>query len=165
MIILNSARLKLWPLTAEQLNTFSLSGRNRMEESLGLAPTDFKVNAPASFIEELERALQEYIIPNVTAYPEETLWYTHWLIVETATKITVGGIGAAGPPDADGQVMIGYYIEKSSEGKGYATEAVQCFTQWIFSNPKAKYIVADTLVSGIGSQKVLQKAGFTRNHR
>jgi ribosomal-protein-alanine N-acetyltransferase len=80
--------------------------------------------------------------------------------VERSSRLIVGGIGVNGLPDAEGQAMIGYFIDKKSEGRGYATEAVQCFSDWIFTHPDARAIVADTLVDGRGSQRVLEKSGF-----
>ena len=65
-----------------------------------------------------------------------------------------------GLPDENGQVLLGYYIYGKFEGKGYMTEALVVFLEWIFLNPDVKLVVADTLEDGYGSQKVLKKNGF-----
>jgi hypothetical protein len=56
--------------------------------------------------------------------PEERTWW-NWLIVRRETAEAVGSVAFAGPPDADGAVLIGYAMYPAFEGRGYATEAVQ----------------------------------------
>jgi [ribosomal protein S5]-alanine N-acetyltransferase len=134
--------------------------RSALESAMGLTRSDFKLNAPDSFLAELEQVLTTVVAPAVLDHPNTQLWYTHWLIVENSTNLTVGGIGLAGEPNEAGEVMIGYYIDAEVENLGYATEAVGAFSEWIFGLKEVRTIVADTLADGLGSQKVLQKNGF-----
>jgi ribosomal-protein-alanine N-acetyltransferase len=159
MMLLSSSRLDLIALSYEQLLLLS-QGFNTLEKHMGLTLSDFELNAPNSFLQEFFAIIPGYIIPNVTKHPEVYYWYTNWIIVERSRRLIVGGIGVNGLPDVEGQAMIGYFIDKKSEGKGYASEAVRYFSEWIFTRPDSKTIVADTLVEGRGSQRVLQKSGF-----
>ena len=159
MMLVSSRRLELIALNHEQLLLLS-QGYNTLERSMGLTLSAFELNAPDSFLQEFFTMIPGYMIPNVNAHTEHAPWYSHWIMVERSSRLIVGGIGANGLPDGEGQAMIGYFVDKKSEGKGYATEAVRCFANWIFTHPGAKAIVADTLVEGLGSQRVLQKAGF-----
>jgi [ribosomal protein S5]-alanine N-acetyltransferase len=160
MFFIQTNRLRLIPLSYENLLSLAVSRQN-LEQILGLAISDFKLNAPDSFLEEFEYVIQHIFIQKVHENPQEYLWYTHWLIVETTGNLTVGGIGAHGKTGATGENGIGYFIDQKSEGKGYATEAVIHFTRWMFQqDPSLKSILADTLTDGYGSQRVLQKAGF-----
>ncbi|WP_460636748.1 GNAT family N-acetyltransferase [Larkinella harenae] len=134
--------------------------RSVLETSMGLTVSTFELNADSSFIREFEEAIEPFIIPNIAAYPEHWLWYTHWLIVHREYNLTIGGMGAAGPPNADGQVMIGYFIDRKFEGQQYTTEAVTCFLNWIFQHPDVTTVVADTPAEHFASQRVLQKNGF-----
>lgn len=155
---INSERLSLLALSEKELLILSQKGRNAQE--LGLTLSNFELNADISFLEEFGRVLASYVIPNVQKNPENYLWFTHWLIVENSSQTTIGGIGIGGMPNLQQETMIGYFVDKKFENQGVATEAVQMLTGWMFENKHLKSIVADTLLEGIGSQKVLQKAGF-----
>lgn len=159
MFQLTTSRLRLIPLTYEQLVLLT-KNRNILEKNMGLAFSQFELNAPDDFLAELNDALLNFSIPKVQIHEDHFEWFTHWLIVHADLRLTIGGIGLSGLPDDSGQVMTGYYIDKKYEGMGFATEAVERFVQWIFENPAAQKVVADTLLDGWGSQKVLLKNGF-----
>ena len=165
MSIHETKRLRLMPLSYEQLLLLAAS-RHQLEEHLGLTRSDFTLNAPDSFLLEFDYVIKNVFLEKVRENPEKYQWHTHWLIIDNATNLTVGGMGAGGETDANGQNMIGYFIDGKFEGKGYATEAVIQFTNWMFeADPKLKTVIADTLTDGIASQKVLQKAGFIFDSR
>jgi [ribosomal protein S5]-alanine N-acetyltransferase len=160
MFFIQTNRLRLIPLSYDQLQALSVS-RQKLEKLLGLSISDFKLNAPDSFLEEFNDVIQHIFLQKVTENPQAYLWYTHWIIVENESNLTIGGMGARGETDANGENMIGYFIDQKSEGKGYATEAVIHFCEWMFQQDRAlKTVLADTLADGLGSQRVLQKAGF-----
>lgn len=159
MFQLTTSRLRLIPLTYEQL-VLLLESRNILEKKMGLALSQFELNAPDDFLAELNDALYNFCLPKVQIHGDHFEWYTHWLIVYADLRLTIGGIGLSGLPDDTGQVMTGYYIDKKYEGRGFATEAVERFVDWIFENPDVQKVVADTLIDGWGSQKVLLKNGF-----
>lgn len=160
MFQINSERLRLIALSHKELLLLQI-GRNELERSLGLAISDFRLNYDDRFLFEFREVIANYTTPKVAAYPETFQWWTHWLIVEKSTNLTIGGIGGSGLPNEQGQVMIGYFIDAKSEGKGYATEALKCFTDWMFGTVSLKAVIADTLADGLASQKVLRKAGFS----
>jgi len=157
---IHSERLSLVALSEKELLVLSQKGRNVLEKELGLALSNFELNADKSFLEEFTSVLTSYVIPNVQKHPENYLWFTHWLIVEKTSLLTIGGIGIGGLPQESPEAMIGYFVDKKFENQGFATEAVKMLTNWMFQNKHLEGIIADTLLEGIGSQKVLQKAGF-----
>jgi [ribosomal protein S5]-alanine N-acetyltransferase len=159
MIQLRTERLRIFPLSAAQLTLLTIS-RHALEQSAGLQLSTFELNADDSFLREFSEAITHYILPRVCENPHVYEWFTHWLIVSQAQNITIGGIGAAGPPDASGQVMIGYFIDRKFEGRGFASEAVKGFTGWLLAHPAVKSVIADTPVTNTGSQRVLRKNGF-----
>jgi [ribosomal protein S5]-alanine N-acetyltransferase len=159
MTSLISNRLQIIPLTRTDLEQLAIS-RSAMETSRGLALSNFELNADDSFMAEFEEALQHFSLPHIIAHPDQWFWYTHWLIVHRDLNLTIGGIGFAGPPDADGQTMIGYFVDKKFEGQQYTTEAVTSFLDWVFQQPDAKTVIADTPKEHLASQRVLQKNGF-----
>jgi [ribosomal protein S5]-alanine N-acetyltransferase len=160
MIQISSERLCLYALTLPHLHMLS-KARIDLESALDLRPGNLKVGNDSSFLDMFQLALDEFVIPAVSKCNETTYaWFTHWLIVDKQQQVTVGGIGASGWPDNTGSTMIGYFIDKQQEGRGFATEAVQSLVYWMQSNPTLISIYADTPEDNIASQKVLQKSGF-----
>ena len=90
--------------------------------------------------------------------------YGNFVIVERASGLAVGTIGFFGPPDGTGTVMIGYGLVEPARGQGYATEALQALVGYAARQPAIKRVVADTTGDNLPSQRVLDKAGFTRTH-
>ena len=57
---------------------------------------------------------------------------------------------------------IGYVMVQSERGKGYCTEAAQLMVDYLFLSLDVDRIQASTSVKNKGSQRVLDKAGFTK---
>jgi ribosomal-protein-alanine N-acetyltransferase len=56
---------------------------------------------------------------------------------------------------------IGYALLPSERGKGYCTEAAQLMIDYLFLSMDVSRIQATTSIKNKGSQRVLEKAGFT----
>lgn len=159
MFIITTERLGLLPLSYEQAILFTRS-RNDFESRVGLALSQFELNATEGFSAEITESLDNYVIPKLKLHKEHYEWYSHWLIIHLQKKLIIGGIGMNGLPNEAGEVMLGYYIDKKFESQGYTTEALGGLIKWIIKNPNVKSIIADTLTDGYASQKVLKKNGF-----
>ncbi len=159
MFTIRTERLGLLALSYEQVLMIAKS-RKLLESSLGLNLSNFELNAPNDFFNEINNSLANFVIPKVKANENYFEWYTHWIIIHQSNNLIIGGIGINGVPDKLGEVMIGYYIDKKYESQGYATEALANMVNWIFKNPSVKSIIADTLIDGYASQKVLKKNGI-----
>jgi RimJ/RimL family protein N-acetyltransferase len=57
---------------------------------------------------------------------------------------------------------IGYVIIPSERGKGYCTEATQLMVDYLFLSMDISRIMASPSIKNTGSQRVLEKAGFTK---
>ena len=57
-------------------------------------------------------------------------------VIGRATNVAVGQMGFKGPPDAGGRVEIGYGVNPSFEGRGYATEGVEALVSWAAEHPR-----------------------------
>jgi [ribosomal protein S5]-alanine N-acetyltransferase len=57
---------------------------------------------------------------------------------------------------------IGYFLVPSERGKGYCTEAVNIMVDYLFLSKDIERIQAQTDVRNVGSQKVLENAGFKK---
>jgi RimJ/RimL family protein N-acetyltransferase len=85
-------------------------------------------------------------------------------IVPLAHGLTIGTAGFHGPPDAFGEVTIGYGMVEPERGKGYGTEAVAGLIEVCRAHGGVTAVNADTELENIGSQRVLEKNGFQRTH-
>ncbi len=60
------------------------------------------------------------------------------------------------------KVALGYVLAKAYWGRGYMTEASHTVIDWLFQQKEIYRVFATTDVENLGSQRVLEKAGMTR---
>ncbi len=63
-------------------------------------------------------------------------------------------------PDASGAVELGYGVNPSYRGRGYATEMARAMVSWVLKQPKVKRVNAECLEANLASIRVLKKIGF-----
>jgi ribosomal-protein-alanine N-acetyltransferase len=83
-----------------------------------------------------------------------------WVMIEAEGNTVVGDIGFIRPPDAAGEIEVGYSVVPSRRRRGYATEALRALVAWAFDQPTVTAIVAGTDPENAPSQRVLRSAGF-----
>ncbi len=159
MFYIQSKRLRLIPLTRDMFMS-CIKDRVAFEISLGLNPSNLEMDD--FFKKEYDDAVVNFWIPQLAANPEQYQWITNWEIVLLEENTIIGGIGIAGIPDKVGETNTGYMISKKHWNKGYATEALNCLCDWVFSHEHINCINANTLIDGFTSQRVLIKAGFLK---
>jgi RimJ/RimL family protein N-acetyltransferase len=94
----------------------------------------------------------------------------HWLagdradlvILESATGARAGEIGLYYQEPPTGQAMIGYSMLPAYRKRGFTSRAAQLLALWVFAETGIARLIAGTLPTNLGSQRVLEKAGFTR---
>jgi RimJ/RimL family protein N-acetyltransferase len=94
----------------------------------------------------------------------------HWLagnradlvIVETATGARAGEIDLYYQEPPTGQAMIGYSMLPAYRKRGFTSRAAQLLALWVFAETGIARLIAGTLPTNLGSQRVLESAGFTR---
>jgi RimJ/RimL family protein N-acetyltransferase len=84
------------------------------------------------------------------------------VIVDTATGAATGGMGVFYQEPQTGQAMIGYSQLPRWRGRGYTTRAAQLLSLWVFAETTVARLIAGTMPTNLGSQRVLEKAGFRR---
>jgi RimJ/RimL family protein N-acetyltransferase len=87
----------------------------------------------------------------------------HRQIIERDSGLVVGSIGLFWPP-ADGELEIGYGVVPSRRGRGYAAEAARGLTEFARGVPGVRTVFANVELSNPPSIRVLEKAGFVREH-
>lgn len=85
--------------------------------------------------------------------------YASWMV--TCNAVVVGLCSYKRPPSG-GCTEIGYGIAPSQRGKGYATQAVALMIEIASADPSLDTLTAETAVTNLASQVVLQRNGFTQ---
>jgi RimJ/RimL family protein N-acetyltransferase len=133
--------------------------------------------ADAGFVAELH-GLPEVIATSVPPEPPtaestrqrctraEALWLAgqraDLVIEEAAGGAPAGEIGLFYQEPVTGQAMIGYSMLPAFRGRGFATRAARLLTSWAFAETAVARVIAGAMPSNVGSQRVLEKAGFRR---
>lgn len=150
---LSGKRLDLQPLTAAELSaSVGRCTAAALEQALGLKL------AAAMLDEEMIYALKvrySRVLQNEDHY----LWHTCWAVIHREEQQVIGFLILKGQPNGQGEVILGYVIDESRRGQGYATEALECINEWIFSHPEVCWVIADTEPDNSASHKVLKHLG------
>jgi len=153
--LLETQRLLLFPLTYTQLLKY-IRNDYTLEKELHLNKT-LRTISP-----DLQEALKLGILPNVMDKRKNYLYHTLWTMILRAENRMVGDLCFKGKPNAAGEIEIGYGTYEADWSKGYMTEAVGAMIQWAATQPKVKFITAETEKTNLASFKVLEKNGFEK---
>jgi RimJ/RimL family protein N-acetyltransferase len=156
MFEIQTKRLRLIPLNLKNLLLLK-SNRADMEKNLNLNISKQIIDPQIQT--EFADAIDFWIV-KVSQNEENYPWFTNWEVVLKENNTSIGGIGLTGMPDDQGQVMVGYGMDNTYHNQGFATESLQAIIQWVFDNPQAISLIAETKEDNIASQKVLTKNGF-----
>lgn len=84
---------------------------------------------------------------------------------ESESDVDTEPIGEVAIPwirESHGTGMLMYWIAPAHQGNGYATEAAALVLDHAFNERRVNKVWANVLVSNTGSQRVLEKLGFTQ---
>jgi RimJ/RimL family protein N-acetyltransferase len=164
MSILRTARLELVPLTMGMVEAVMLGKRADAEALAGAQMPERWPNR-----ELVERAFA-VSLEGIRANPAARLWGARVMILggDGRARRVVGSIVFRGEPNVDGISEIAYGVEESSQGQGYATEAVGASVAWALAQPRVDAVQATTFAWHRASVRVLEKVGMalvsTREH-
>jgi RimJ/RimL family protein N-acetyltransferase len=74
-------------------------------------------------------------------------------------NVVVGDCGWFGPPDAEGEVEIGYGLAPSARGRGLGTESVQALLEGVRAQGATR-VRAEVLPGNEASLRLLHRLGF-----
>lgn len=150
--MLETTRLRIVPLRVEQFRLL-LSGTDKMEEALGLSPSNMHLD------EHTQQAM-EGLFQKLLEHQDEYFWYTSWQIILKSENKSIASACFMEEPNENSVVEIGYGTNASYQRKGYMTEAVLVICEWALDQPKVKVVIAETDRDNYASQKVLQRCGM-----
>ncbi|KTG10295.1 acetyltransferase [Haloprofundus marisrubri] len=71
------------------------------------------------------------------------------------------GLVGMHPNETWGTAELGYMVSPEAWGNGYCTDAVRTVSRYAFEERRLHKVVAEAYDHNVGSQRVLEKAGFT----
>lgn len=102
----------------------------------------------------------EFSLKQLRAHPEDAEWWTPRFFVLESESAVIGLGGYKGPPDADGQVEIGYGIAPAFRGLGLGTAGAAALVADAFAHAAVNVVRAHTLAVRSASTGILEKCGF-----
>lgn len=151
-MMLETPRLMLVPQTLEMIetrlerDTFSL-------EIAGVGAVSFTPEFPGDALGRYA-GMRDYLRSGGVMSPGG-------MVIERSSRAAIGELGCKGEP-VDGVVDIGYGFNPSAWNRGYATEIVTAFSNWLLEQAGIRAVTADTAVANPASGRVLEKAGFAQ---
>ncbi len=147
-------RLHLLPATlahieAELESTRAIGRMLRADIPEGWPPGDYDRGAIHYF---RERFLQD---ANLAGW---LVWYG--ILLQGRRRIAVGAAGFFGPPNAEGEVEIGYSVVAKYRRRGVAGELVAGLMQRLSQFPEVRRVIAHTRPDNQASVRVLERLGF-----
>lgn len=139
-------RLTLTPLSLEEMEAIQGGKQNLIKES---ALSEVIKSAVAHKIERMRKAPKEI-------HP----WLSYWLATERTSGEGVGLIGCKYLPDSQGYVELGYAIARECRNKGYMTEALLGFLDWLYECPACTGATLAIRGANLPSARVAEKCGF-----
>ncbi len=151
---LETARLRLVPITPEMVEAILLGQRDRAASLIDAALPDAWPNRAL-----VERAFCARL-DDIRAAPHHRLWGDRVALTKTPPYKVVGSVVFHGGPDADGAVEVAYGIEEESQRKGYGFEAVEASVRWAREQRGVRVVRAATFTWHASSRRILEKLGF-----
>ena len=148
-----TSRLELVPFSAEGIDALLAGDDKRLRAVTGLSFPE-PLRAPP-----LMEDVLVLVRDRLRADPATLGWLT-WLAVERGTRTVTGALGFGGPPDEEGDVMIGYSTYPGSGQKGYASEATQALVDWALSQPGVRRVCASIPPDNLPARRVAERVGM-----
>jgi ribosomal-protein-alanine N-acetyltransferase len=114
----------------------------------------YSIDEPSKSIEESNEYLNQ-IIGNY-----EKIGYDYYALFLNDSGKYIGEAGILNIDQSHNRGLIGYNILPEYWKRGYASEAVKAFVDYLFIEKKVQRVEAYVLENNIGSRKVLIKNGF-----
>ena len=143
---INCERLMLRPLSLKEMEQIQNGSQDFLEKSV----------LTKVIMSAVEHKIEQMHMVQADVHP----WLTYWLITEKESGIGIGLIGSKYLPDLEGYVEIGYGIAREYRGRGYMTEALEGFLDWLYEYPFCTGAKLQIRSANLPSIRVAEKCGF-----
>ena len=93
--------------------------------------------------------------------PSDPAGWGLWLFRYAVERMIVGAASFTGPPNAAGEVELGYQIVAAHRRRGLTAEGCKALVAWTFHDSATTAVVADCAENNTASIRTLKKLGFT----
>ncbi|MBB4938228.1 RimJ/RimL family protein N-acetyltransferase [Streptosporangium album] len=104
--------------------------------------------------------IRNTVLPSFLGYYERPGGFGFWAAVERSTGRFLGWFHLR-PRREDGEIELGYRLNRSAWGRGYATEGSRALIDKGFTELGVERVVAETMAVNLGSRRVMEKSGLT----
>lgn len=153
-MIIQTERLEIILLTPNQLKLW-IEDIPTLEKELNCT---YKAEAMEGFFLEIVKRQYEITGKDTSNY----LWHSFFFLVRKEDRVVVGSSDFKNVPNENGEVEIGYGLNKEFEHNGYMTEAVKAMCEWALKQNGVTSVIAETDLEGLASQKILERCGFKK---
>jgi RimJ/RimL family protein N-acetyltransferase len=147
-VYLETDRLLLRQFTPEDVDDLLTLDRDPEVRRYLLMP-----HAPTR--EDAERTIARFL-----AWHKTDANYGYFAAIEKASGAFIGWFHFRPSRDDDGEIEIGYRLERPAWGKGYATEATKALLRKGFMELDLPRVIATALTANRASIRVMEKAGM-----
>jgi RimJ/RimL family protein N-acetyltransferase len=93
------------------------------------------------------------------ADPAEAPWRIRLMVLGEERRV-IGSIDMKGPPGPDGTVDMGWAVEPTYRGRGFATEAARAVLAWLAVQPGVRRVTARIQPENLPSIRVARRLGL-----
>lgn len=147
-------RLELRPITLPLVIALMDGRRSEIEKLVG-AEMPWTWPSRALVEQVFEASLEA-----VRADPDTRLWGDRLMVTREDRPRVIGSVVFHGRPDGAGVCEVGYGVEDTSQGKGYASEALAACIAWALDQPECKTVRARTTAWHKASSRLVEKVGM-----
>ena len=112
---------------------------------------------PPSIPSTLEK-IQQFIVRQQQHW--DSHGYGHWGLVPSGENQIIGWAGLQFLPELN-ETEVGYLLDKSYWGKGFATEAARASIEFGFENCRLDHVIALVAPENLASRRVVEKCNLT----
>ena len=143
---MKTSRLLLRPLSLEEMERILYGSQEFLELSV-LTPV---------ITDAVAHKIKQMRLTPVEAHP----WLNYWLRKEKTSGRGIGLIGSKFLPDSSGYVELGYAVAEEYRNRGYMTEALNGFLDWLYQFPFCYGAKLSISEKNIASVKAAEHCGF-----
>lgn len=151
----------------EQMMDEKIKCERLLLRSLSLSEMEQIQNEDQIFLEksvltDVVKSAVSYKIEQMKKVPKEAHpWLNYWLITEIKGGCGIGLVGSKHLPDESGFVELGYGIAAKYRNRGFMTEALEGFLDWLYQFSFCSGAFLSIRAANLPSVKVAEKCGFS----
>jgi RimJ/RimL family protein N-acetyltransferase len=158
---IETRRMRLVPVGRDLARALLADRRAAGELAGGLLHRDFPdadlAGKLPAFAQRLDDAANTAL--GATA-PLDPAGWGLWLFVYKPERMVVGAATFTGPPNAAGEVELGYQIVPAHRRRGLTAEGCGALVAWAFHDSATGAVTADCAEDNLASARTLEKLGF-----